>query len=183
MKILVILALSVAAALAAPAEEISPNIVGGINALPGEFPFIVSLQWVVLGLSTHMCGGSIISPIWVLSVCCAIFVFSLYFNDIWLGGSLLDGSSHCRSSWDLSWQAQLGHFRRRASSRRNRSCTLRHSPRLDTRRRRRPWWSCSHPSRFSTRLLCQNSQYSHSSTRSDSEWTRNALGMGVGKLN
>lgn len=69
MKIIVILALSVAAALAAPVEEISPNIVGGINALPREFPFIVSLQWVVLGLSTHMCGGSIISPIWVLSVC------------------------------------------------------------------------------------------------------------------
>jgi secreted trypsin-like serine protease len=67
MKTLVILSLAIAAALAAPAEEKTPLIVGGVNAIPGEFPFIVSLQWVVLGLSTHVCGGSILNNVWVLS--------------------------------------------------------------------------------------------------------------------
>lgn len=67
MKILLLLSLAIAAALSAPAEEISPAIVGGVNAIPGEFPFIVSIQWVVIGISSHVCGGSIISPIWVLS--------------------------------------------------------------------------------------------------------------------
>ena len=67
MRILVLLSLAFAVVLAAPAAEISPFIVGGTNAAPGEFPFIVSLQWVILGISTHICGGSIISPNWVLS--------------------------------------------------------------------------------------------------------------------
>lgn len=62
-----LLSLAFAATLAAPTSEVAPAIVGGVNAIPGEFPFIVSLQWVVLGLSTHICGGSIISNIWVLS--------------------------------------------------------------------------------------------------------------------
>lgn len=68
MKILLILSLAFTAVLAAPAEEKNPFIVGGVNALPGEFPFIVSLQWVLLGASSHVCGGSILSNLWVLSV-------------------------------------------------------------------------------------------------------------------
>lgn len=55
------------AVVAAPAEEKSSRIVGGVNAIPGEFPYIVSLQLVVLGFSTHVCGGSILNNIWVLS--------------------------------------------------------------------------------------------------------------------
>lgn len=67
MRVLLILALGFVAALAAPTEEISPAIVGGVNAIPGEFPFIVSMQWVVIGISTHVCGGSILNNMWVLS--------------------------------------------------------------------------------------------------------------------
>jgi secreted trypsin-like serine protease len=79
MKILLVLSLAVAAALAVPTEEITPNIVGGINALPGEFPYIVSIQWVttLLGISTHVCGGAIISPVWVLSVSLKIYEIKL----------------------------------------------------------------------------------------------------------
>ena len=65
MKFLVVLALCVAAVVAAPVEEIDPFIVGGVNALPNEFPHVVSLQWVILGISTHTCGGAIINSRWV----------------------------------------------------------------------------------------------------------------------
>jgi prostasin len=67
MRFLVILSLAFAASLAAPVEEVNPLIVGGVNAIPGEFPYIVSIQWVILGASTHVCGGSILNNIWVLS--------------------------------------------------------------------------------------------------------------------
>lgn len=67
MKILLVLSLAFAAVLALPTQEIAPSIVGGVNAIPGEFPYIASIQWVLLGLSTHVCGGSIMNNIWVLS--------------------------------------------------------------------------------------------------------------------
>lgn len=67
MRTLLVLSLAFAAALAAPTQEKTPLIVGGVNALPGEFPYIVSIQWVILGRSTHVCGGSILNNIWVLS--------------------------------------------------------------------------------------------------------------------
>lgn len=67
MKILLLLATLVAATVAAPSDQGSSFIVGGVNALPGEFPFIVSLQYVILGRSSHACGGSIIAPLWVLT--------------------------------------------------------------------------------------------------------------------
>ncbi|CAO1420250.1 unnamed protein product [Diamesa serratosioi] len=66
MKFLLLLATLVAATVAAPSDG-SAFIVGGVNALAGEFPFIVSLQYVVLGRSQHACGGSIIAPLWVLT--------------------------------------------------------------------------------------------------------------------
>lgn len=40
-----------------------PMIVGGQEAVKGEFPFIVSLQ----DSSGHFCGGSLIKPDWVLT--------------------------------------------------------------------------------------------------------------------
>lgn len=69
MKLLIVLSLAIAAALALPVDDtkIDPFIVGGVNALPGEFPFTVSIQWIVLGLSTHVCGGVIINNVWVLT--------------------------------------------------------------------------------------------------------------------
>ncbi|XP_049962284.1 trypsin-1-like [Schistocerca serialis cubense] len=43
------------------------RIVGGQDATKGQFPYQVSLQWVVLGISSHTCGGSIISTKAVLT--------------------------------------------------------------------------------------------------------------------
>ncbi|XP_047113945.1 trypsin-1-like [Schistocerca piceifrons] len=37
------------------------RITGGSDASLGQFPYQVSLQWVQLGLASHMCGGSIVS--------------------------------------------------------------------------------------------------------------------------
>lgn len=41
------------------------KIVGGVEAVPGEFPFIVSLRGGWYG--SHYCGGSLIAPNWVLT--------------------------------------------------------------------------------------------------------------------
>lgn len=67
------LALSLAAH-AAPALPGSvptrPLIIGGEDALPGQYPFMVSLQRLDYGDSDHArhwCGGTLISPSWVLT--------------------------------------------------------------------------------------------------------------------
>lgn len=67
MKFLFVFSLAIAAVLAAPAEEIAPAVVGGVDAIAHEFPFIVSIQWVILTISSHVCGGAILNNIWVLS--------------------------------------------------------------------------------------------------------------------
>ncbi len=41
-----------------------PDIIGGVDAAPGDFPFIVSLQDKGFG---HFCGGSLIEKNWVLT--------------------------------------------------------------------------------------------------------------------
>jgi len=47
---------------------IAPHIVGGNNAAPGEFPHQVSMQVVILWLfRQHICGGTILSPEWILT--------------------------------------------------------------------------------------------------------------------
>lgn len=59
MKVWFAISMVVAAALSAPTEEISPSIVGGIDANPGEFPFIVSVQFSLFpGIYQHICGGN-----------------------------------------------------------------------------------------------------------------------------
>jgi prostasin len=78
MKLLVLLlACLVLSAQAAPQKRIHKStlaveavlgytqgrIVGGVDAIPGEFPHIVSVQWILLTASTHICGGSILSPV------------------------------------------------------------------------------------------------------------------------
>lgn len=42
------------------------RVVGGANAVPHSAPWIVSLQWGLVTPSQH-CGGSIISPAWVVT--------------------------------------------------------------------------------------------------------------------
>lgn len=57
------LALSSVTAVA-ESDKLHANIVGGMEAQPGEFPFIVSLQEGYMG---HFCGGSLIKKNWVLT--------------------------------------------------------------------------------------------------------------------
>lgn len=50
MKILIVFVLAFAATLAVPSDLlISSRITGGVTALPGEFPFLVTIQHFFLG--------------------------------------------------------------------------------------------------------------------------------------
>lgn len=42
-------------------------VVGGVAAIPGEFPHMVALGQKVDGVFKISCGGSLISPEWVLT--------------------------------------------------------------------------------------------------------------------
>ncbi|MGE6332626.1 S1 family peptidase [Stenotrophomonas sp. NPDC077659] len=57
-------------ASAAPQSHEIPRIIGGEAAQAGEYPFMVSIQSVSGGDSDHarhFCGGTLISPSWVLT--------------------------------------------------------------------------------------------------------------------
>ena len=43
------------------------RVVGGTEALHGSWPWIVSIQNPRFAGTGHMCGGSLITPQWVLS--------------------------------------------------------------------------------------------------------------------
>ncbi|NXX45562.1 ACRO protein, partial [Tricholaema leucomelas] len=43
------------------------RVVGGSNAQPGAWPWIVSIQQVVAAGLQHICGGALISSQWVLT--------------------------------------------------------------------------------------------------------------------
>lgn len=48
---------------------VQPSIVGGTDVADGRYPFLVSLQYPATGslYDNHFCGGSLISPSWVLT--------------------------------------------------------------------------------------------------------------------
>lgn len=46
---------------------IDGRIVGGQDAEPHSAPWIITMQWGIGGLTTHLCGGSIIGAHWVVS--------------------------------------------------------------------------------------------------------------------
>lgn len=51
-------------------DQARPNIVGGTEVADGDNPFLVSIQLVRRGstpLARHWCGGTLISPSWVLT--------------------------------------------------------------------------------------------------------------------
>lgn len=43
------------------------RVVGGEDAEPGQFPYIVSLRRT--NINSHMCGGTIISNVYILTAC------------------------------------------------------------------------------------------------------------------
>lgn len=70
MKILVIVATLVASCYASSFVNIEPSIVGGTEASAHQYPFMASIHWVVERpnpASTHVCGGVLISRLWVLT--------------------------------------------------------------------------------------------------------------------
>lgn len=48
-------------------ESNGGRITGGQNSLVDQFPYQVSIQWGAAGQYQHWCGGSIISPLYVLT--------------------------------------------------------------------------------------------------------------------
>lgn len=48
-----------------PPSDVDSRVVGGVDALPGQIPYIASLRRRANG--NHFCGSSIIRPRWVLS--------------------------------------------------------------------------------------------------------------------
>ncbi|XP_062552130.1 trypsin-1-like [Armigeres subalbatus] len=43
------------------------RIVGGVDALPGEYPYVVSIQRTFLFITSHICGGSILNNFHVIT--------------------------------------------------------------------------------------------------------------------
>ena len=61
---------SLAASAPPSGEREWARIIGGVDATPGQYPFMVSLQRLDWGNSDHTrhwCGGALISPSWVLT--------------------------------------------------------------------------------------------------------------------
>lgn len=69
MRVFIVTALLIVASHAHPQLGRNPFIVGGDDAREHEAPYVVSVQVDRLGSGNfgHTCGGSILSPDWVLT--------------------------------------------------------------------------------------------------------------------
>ncbi|XP_059621721.1 trypsin-1-like [Phlebotomus argentipes] len=73
MKLFVCIAVLVGYAAAA---SIDHKVVGGKEATPHEFPYMVSLQWMDNPNTKHFCGGLLLSEKWVLTAGHCVNAFS-----------------------------------------------------------------------------------------------------------
>ncbi|XP_044260985.1 trypsin-1-like [Tribolium madens] len=75
MKLFTFLTIAIAFASAKSGTKIglrtfhrpNPRIINGDDAAKGQFPYQISYQWGILGLHEHVCGGSILSPTFILT--------------------------------------------------------------------------------------------------------------------
>nr|CAD7405455.1 unnamed protein product [Timema cristinae] len=98
MNVLV-LAAAVACAMGAPPTDVEylspgdPRVVGGMNAQPGEIPYIVSLRRATN--NGHFCGGSIVNSEWILTAAHCVIKIE------WWGYLLFP--THVNSVWNLTF--------------------------------------------------------------------------------
>ncbi|XP_053692278.1 trypsin-1-like [Sabethes cyaneus] len=70
----IVLGLCIAAATAASiGDSKNSRIVGGVDALPNEYPYVVTIQRNFVLWSSHVCGGSILNGFHVLSSASCFF--------------------------------------------------------------------------------------------------------------
>lgn len=65
--------------------EISPLILGGTRSQVGEFPFIVSLQFIYNSRWPHYCAGTILNDFWILTAASCTYEDDLTQNRVQYG--------------------------------------------------------------------------------------------------
>ncbi|KAF5297058.1 hypothetical protein FQR65_LT10067 [Abscondita terminalis] len=67
MNVLTAFSIFLAYVLVVGSKKLDDRIIGGDNALPGEFPYQVSFRQKIGNINVHICSGSVISEEWSLT--------------------------------------------------------------------------------------------------------------------